>query len=497
MYDSRVIKLLKTFTLKEINELYNFIDSSLFGLSRLSISHHSISRDVILNLLSELKKFFPDFSSKSLAKEKIFSKLFPGELFNDSKLRNLRHELTSAIENYLSYMDNLEEPAHFKIHLINQLVKRSAAGGLDKLLINNINEADKLMDSGKVKDEYYYFQKYILADKKWNEQDKKTYVGKTEKNFDMFKDEMNYAINSFLTIMLRELSLVQHYKTHVNLNINTGFYDHILKYILKYKPDFNLNPVHEIFIMSLNLNKGKCDKKDIIKLKNLLDGNKKLFREEDFNHLYINLFNLCLKKYTIEKEEYNDLVIGIFQKCIDYEVYIIDGIILEHNYTSIVNLLLSWNETLLAKKFIENNKNYLLPEVRDNIYFLNCASYNFSIKNYNRALEILAKVKTMDFYITTSTYHMQMRMNYEKNEISQAMNLIDSYKHFFKKNKRIPEEYRIKYGNFLLYFEELVKLKLGTSRVSSGKLIEKIKKAKKIEFSNWLITKAEELKLEL
>src|SRR5690606_8526792 len=57
-------------------------------------------RDVS-GFFSQIKKIYPDFKSSKINKEIFFNELFPGEKYNQKKLKNLSFELTYLAEQFL------------------------------------------------------------------------------------------------------------------------------------------------------------------------------------------------------------------------------------------------------------------------------------------------------------------------------------------------------------------------------------------------------------
>ena len=75
MKNSRLIKILKTFSKEEFREFEKFTASPYFSTGR-----------NLVPFLNILKKYYPAFDSDEFTNEKIFSGLFPGKKFNEKNL---------------------------------------------------------------------------------------------------------------------------------------------------------------------------------------------------------------------------------------------------------------------------------------------------------------------------------------------------------------------------------------------------------------------------
>jgi hypothetical protein len=489
MQNSHIIQLLKALSRKEFNKLPEFIASPLCNFSDNKGTHKTLSGKKIISFYCHLKKYYPKFKSSNLNREIVYRIIFPGEKYNDSKFRSIKHELTKVVELYLSFIDFASNRTQTKIHLMQQLKKRRQY----KLYEYNIILTEDLINKEHMRDEGYYYQKYIITNLKRLYLENKENLGKSTSTYKMISDEINNITVHFLIIMLQQLSLSYNLKTHLNISLNVEFYEYIYNFFKEYKEIFNSNPVLNILNKFLMLHKSNIDIIQIRNLKTLIDKNENLFQKLDFQYLYIDLLSFCIIQYSKGETNIKDTLIELLKTCAQKEVFVQDGFIHPHNYKNIVSLALRLKDTKLAEEFINNYKDKLTPENRDNAYLYNYASFYYITKKYNKALEILSKVGSMDFYYTTEINNLELRIYYEMNKLESALSLIDSYKHFFSTNKLIPKEYKQKYKNFLKYYEDLVKIKMGNSKKLPGILIKKINDTKEMEFKAWILNKMREL----
>jgi hypothetical protein len=493
MYTSQVIQLLKSLSKKEINDLYYFIESPFLSKVQFKSTHKTVGQKILIQFYKILRGAHPDFSKKGLHREAVFKKLFPGEIYNDRKFRNIKHELSNIIENYLSYLDYAEDPIDHKIHLINQTEKRK----LDKLFELNIHTINKLLDLYDVKNEEYHFKKYLLAQKERIFNDNKTYLGKSQTKFNILKDEISFTTDCFFLIILKQLSIIHHVKYHLNLDINTDFYDYVYNYLKKHSELFHANNVLQILNKFILLYTSQASKNDINELRVLLYENEKCFSKLDFQYLCIDLLSYCIIRFLKGEYSFKDTLFELLKDCVDKEVYIQEGLMHEHNYTSIASLAIRLKELKWAEEFIKKYKIYLSSEVRENAYLYNYASYFYILKEYDRAMEMLSKVKNTDFYYTTGIYNLQLRIYYEMGSLEPALSLVDSYRHFFSKNKLIPSDYKKRYKNFLNFYEKMVKIRNCSSNIPPGMLIRELENTEEVEYRGWLTNKIKELHSEI
>jgi len=94
MNNSKLIALLKALNPTEFRQFNRYLKSSFFTQS-----------EDVLRLYAYLRKYYPDFSSPKLEREKAFAYLYPKEKFNGPRLRNLLLKITKILEEYFIYLE--------------------------------------------------------------------------------------------------------------------------------------------------------------------------------------------------------------------------------------------------------------------------------------------------------------------------------------------------------------------------------------------------------
>ena len=147
MVNSKLIKLLKSLSEAEFKGLQVFVQSPAYN-----------TNTNVLRLYRALKKYFPDFESPKLEKEKIFKKLFPNQAFSDVKLRQLRSKLSKIIEEYLIYLEFQKDEFRKKKLLTEIYGKRNLYVEFKRGTENLLWELEKQ----PYRDAEYFYDRYLL-----------------------------------------------------------------------------------------------------------------------------------------------------------------------------------------------------------------------------------------------------------------------------------------------------------------------------------------------
>ena len=125
MRNFKLISLLKNFTHKEFKELEKFVASPYF----------SRGRD-LLPLFKTIKPFYPEFTSKDFTLEKIYQKLYPGNIFGNVKsyslMKTLISELFKMCKEFLIHSELKGDEKRKSYYLLNQLRKKRNYKEFDK-----------------------------------------------------------------------------------------------------------------------------------------------------------------------------------------------------------------------------------------------------------------------------------------------------------------------------------------------------------------------------
>ncbi len=121
MHKSKSVILLSTFATEEIRSFGDFLKSPYFN-----------KNTRVVKLFDELRKDHPDYTSRSISKEKLYGKLFRGKPYNDQVMKNLNTELFKLEREFLAH-DMLERDRFEKsVMLITNLTARNAGQIFEK-----------------------------------------------------------------------------------------------------------------------------------------------------------------------------------------------------------------------------------------------------------------------------------------------------------------------------------------------------------------------------
>jgi hypothetical protein len=173
-----------------------------------------------------------------------------------------------------------------------------------------------------------------------------------------------------------------------------------------------------------------------------------------------------------------------------------NNFIAHYIYTSIALNALEIKEYDWAVKFINGYKPEVHIDFRESVYNY-CYSYYYIYKgDYEKALEALSKVQTFDIQYKLYVNMTLLIIYYCKNETESFFSLVDSFRHFLKRNKVLKKADFVLFGNFIKYVNKIYHIKLKNPETSGPELYnlkKEIEANHKIIRTKWLLDEVDEL----
>lgn len=482
MRDSKLIEILRCFNPEEMKSFEKFVNSAYFSTGR------DLSGLYIL-----LKKSYPLFDQESLSKENLHKCLFPGQQYNDKRLKNHTSELTRLAERFLTIKAiETDEPESAKL-LTTEYRKRNN----EKLFLRTINLFEKKVQ-GKPFDSHECYRDEEEIEKSWNE----FYI--THNDFAGAVSHMakysEYFTLGFLVRFLRRLrdKIIVSYS--YNIDCSNALLDKLYecidfeKLISKLEGE-NYDKLWLIKIYYYALLSAADINEDsyYAKFKELFRTNMDKFSHAERHHMFADMINYCHMKESFlnsSREEFE-----LYKEMIETDSYC-------DNETDFMSLVIYRNIMIIANnqkeyewldKFIDKYTCRLKPEYRNNMMSLAKAHIHYSKREYESALRQISKVQYDYFIYKMDVKNMMLKIYYELGLFDQALFLIDTYRHYLNSTEDLNEYYKEAYSNFLNFYNKLLKSKMAGNLSESNLIMRDIEAVETIHSRKWLLSKANEL----
>lgn len=474
MHSSNLFETLATFDKDEFKDLGDIVRSPFFNTNKSLVALYDL-----------IKKYHPDLSNKALIKENAFKKLFPGEEYNDNRMRLLIHRLNSLTEELMIQQNVAENDYWPKIFLLGELKKRRLFKSYEK----HLKEAREANYKTNLNTNEFYFVQFTIEQSNLAAQIAKNLDANEKAMVNAQLSVVNESINCFAIITILKFSLfTENLKYRMKIEKSDNLLDEALEHVKNH--DYSSHPILMIYYY-LNL-----IFKEPENLDHYINARDIFFKHEDDLHtfdsinIYINLENylwkLYRRDYTILKGE----ILKLYNRRIEKNNYKLGGYMPNQIYKRVVRALLMEDSLKKAEKFINERKQELNPLFLESVYNYSCALSSFHKKDYGKALEFLAIAQNEDISHKIDVKNLVLLINYEMNDFDALKLALDSYRHFLKNNQTISEQVKNRAATVIKFLHRLSKLSQKPDEFESVKLKQELVSHNDLEFREWFLDKA-------
>lgn len=430
MQKTKLIQVLKSFSQAEIKSFKEFCRSPYFNKNK------NITR-----LCDLLAKYHPEFDSKTLVEKKVFAKVYPGEEYNYSKLKNLSSDLFMLCFEFLKVNANENPELMSEIKLLREL----RIHGLFNLYRKKIEHTGKLLNGIQKESEEHLLTKYFYENEKVNS----TIIDAPADHLEQIKNHFE----SFLRLVLFRLLKFYNSQLHER-NQNSFSYDlKLMKEVLEF---LEKNPGENILLVDLyrriillQLNQ---DEENYKELKTIFNESHNKIDDSDSFLAYIILSGFCANRYNIHNDRKYMMEIYSLMKTSYISGKPILGKLLYPDFVHYVKTFVRAGDFKLAAKFINEWKDELPAEEKDNCLNFSYALINYLKRNTNKALIYSSKVNFSSFIMKVQARLLNIQILYSSGFYEQMRAAIDSFRRFVAKEKSLTEIYR----EAMLEFQRLI-----------------------------------------
>ncbi|MCI0448652.1 MAG: hypothetical protein L0Y79_02560 [Chlorobi bacterium] len=481
MKHSKLINILKTFSKEEMKHFEKFVSSPF---------HNSIKNNV--QLLTELKRFYPGFNNEKLSYESLFEKIYPRKKYNRQMMWNLTSGFEKLAEEFLvqtSLKKNKFEHLEF---LFWEFRDRKLSNYYHRI----INGIEKLLETEGI--DYLYWEK-----KGHLEVYKQFYhhlMDRVQFMSDSKLKASEYQILQFLRMAVGTMNdmgvLARSYNLKFDVNILLEFIKHTdLKKIVLYAhiKNYEYAFLMDIYYHSLMLFLEPKETQHLYKARELYEKHFARFSMSEKRTIMHWILNYCnWRADESGHSEYRKIIFELNEFRLNEGLaFFPEGRIPKANYNQILNGALSVNKIKWAEDFIKKYSPMLQPEIRQGAESMALATLYIKKKQYSKALKTLSTIEFVDIIDKLTARGIQAISYYEMKEFETLLNHIDSSKHFLNKNKFIGEFYHTAHGNFYNYLQKLLAVR--EENEDTRLLCKKIKNETILSNKSWLIEKTAEL----
>jgi hypothetical protein len=439
-----------------------------------------------LNLLEIIMEYYPDFQDTFLKKEAVFTRLYPGKPFVERKIDKIMVHLTKCLRSFQLHHHYMQPENEFNQLLdILQVYKTK---GLMARYQQAFRQLESFVGANTKKSLKTARQQFLFENEKmdfnslFNTQKNDLNLPNTIKEFEYYHD-------------LQRIDLVNRYllqKKLTNLNPPQFLFD-IINFELQkdLKNESSILFVYQ-YIAKI-LYKSDVSVFDFNKILKIIQESEDVFDYETLFTLNAYLRNLCVLLINQGYKEFQKTLFDIQNSGIRAGYQFYKGKITPSAYVGALKIALEVKEIDWAINFIETNKEIIIGETPDKIYYRFCyANYLFSTRQFAKVIDFLP-LSITELSFTLMARRLEIKTYYElKSDLVHFK--LETFKMFVVRlpQKNLPPDTIAFNANFTRIVSQLLNSSPGDYD-RGVKLIQRIAEKRYISDREWLYEKASEI----
>jgi hypothetical protein len=477
-----LFNVLSSFTKSEMRSFGKFLNSP----------YHNQSSKVVI-LFTEIKKYYPSFSSEKLSPEALHLKLFPEKPFKDSTLRNLYSDLYKISLEFIALENFKKSKTDSYKYLFTGLTEKK----LNREFTKEITALEEKLDKYELLGWDYFLNRFSFEVFKYN-----FYTSNITITSPAALQSSTRALeNAF--IYLTQFYLKAGLSAYVTLAQAKTYYRNEQYLIHELMNNINLPEISkliastsphpyflDIYLKMLYAFSHPGDTSCYFDYKSSLRKYGKFLDNEEKCFHYHKLILYCQEKINnrdIEPKFARELL-NLYHRMLEEELYM-------DKYTKYLSY--NWYRAIIlhgirlkafkwVRSFIASYTTRLPPKEYASSYNWAQAYFYYSSGNIDEALFHINKIHAETRMQKYDIKNLTLLIYYERNYIEESLSLIKSYLQFIRKDDLSSQERKEGYKNFILSLESILRYKAGYN-LNLDVLKQKIRNSNNITYKDWLL----------
>lgn len=445
-------------------------------------------RHAVTALFEEIEKYYPDFSDSSLSKEKLFGRLYKGEVYNDERMRNLLSRLNALLNGFLSLLNFMEDDFSNSYGLLSELKKR----GYDQDFKTQLSKTFKHYEERLPVDTETFLRGNRLAAIESAHYFETQHTSDTDSK--ILKNREIKLTRYFIADILNIYSLMANQvQLYPERKYDFTLLETITSYMQKNSQDENF--YHQVYYYILMLSLKQTDE-FYYKLKKTLNKNAEKLSVQERGKTYTALHNYLQEQIFKSKKSERDKLELYKESFANGGEYLSNNKIRNTSLILAVSCCLTLKEFGSASDFVTKYISEIEEYYKQSTEFYCSALIDYYKKDYSSALKKLNCVRLEDFSYKILVRTLTLMIYFSMDHTESFFSLTDSFSHFLResfKTKHSSKYFTNIYMNFIGYTIKLFKIKEKGDIISLSLYRKELVNAEHVAKKQWLLEMADEI----
>lgn len=471
MEKSRLISLVRTFSRKEWRDFRKWL---------LSPAHNQREDVLILyDFLFENDRFAED---GQISREQAFQALFPGETFDDARLRQVMYFFLSAAEEFLVYQEQTKDEINNRLTIARVYRQRQ----LGKFFERTARETVDALKKQPYRNQEFLENDYLLQYEQYY------YLSGQTRTGPMNLQEVSNALDRhYLASKMRLACLMVAHQTVFKLDYQIGMLDHLLRFVES--EGYLSEPAVAIYYYSYKSLVERNREEHFQKLKEELFQHGDLFPESEIRDIHLLAINYCIGRMNAGVESYIRETFDLYKHGLEKNLLLQNGVLSRWTFRNIVANGAMLGEFEWTQRFMDAYKKYIEDQYRDSMVHYCQARLHYEMKNYPQAMVLLNQVEYDDILLNLHAKVMLLKMYFEQDEFTALDSLLESMRMYMRR-KKVIGYHKSNYTNLIQLTRKMTHIN-PFDEGQRAKLKTEIEEANPLTEKKWMLGQLERIGL--
>lgn len=473
LHPSKLTQSLQLLTPDEFKSLYKWLQSPWANANKKLVEFYGL-----------LQKHYPAFDAKSLTKEDLFAKLYPGKTYDDKWMRNIMGGLSKQVEKFLVHQRLEKDETLYKQLLAKEYLERHRNDWFEK----QVNDLVKILEGKVVKETEDYLALLLIHD----EQYRQSNVGASFPSLqiaDLYLDTF-YSITKWRYLTeLRERQLILQ---------EEGLWSEKFERLSDLTKDLDI-PVIEIYRERIKIG-DDLRREDYFQLKEKYFTFYNRLSNWDRKLLYFYFINTVIRFWMKGDLEIIHELHQLYKMGIGNGLLFHHGRLTANTYVNIVTTANSVDDFDYCKLFIDRHTHSLSPEKIDDGRAWALGNWHYKQGQFDKSIELLSAHHFEDDTFIRNSRFLLVQSYFDACLVDDSYYLFfrdycEAVKKYFKRSKVLSKERNLAYVNFVNFSFKTIKLlnenNYALARFQS--LVKEINNENNIQGKKWLLSKIDHI----
>lgn len=460
MQNSKLIRLLRTFSAREWKSFLDFAKSPYFNRN-----------GEVTGLCEWLAAAAPGFDNAD--RRAAYAAIFPGQAYDETRLNHLMSFALKLGERFLAFEKLEDDGFTVDYHTLQSLAER----GLEKEYRFLFEKKHTVLWKEKRRDARFYLENYWLENLEANRLSRST-VRKFNEHVQRTADHLDAF---YLAEKLRCTCYMLTSQYVIATPYNLQLVQEISRFV-ENLPVLPEAPAIQAYFRIFQLMTKEDSQPDFEALKALLAGHEASFGAEEMAELYQYAINYCNLQIMKAKEYFVGEALELYIQGVESGILLQNGFLSPWHFKNMIKLGLRLKKYDWTEHFILNNNRFLENEYRQDALYYNLAELYYHTHRYDEAMVHLNKMEFTDLHYNLGAKVILAKIYFETEAYDALESLLHAFRTYLHRNKLISEDLRRAYLNFIVLLTQVI----GTTAEKRLLLQEKAAKMQLLAEKNWL-----------